>query len=166
MRKFEFFALALLLLSVFGCNQQERQERMEVDIIASEKSLPASFDEIATKHEYEQILVERAENKEEYQEMWEMFELKQDVLDVDMKAKDVLFIGFYESSSCPEEIKAITADTEQQELEINLKDPDSDCTADASPKNFVLAVDKRHLNEISNIILVTSGQRISFPVNE
>ncbi|SES28499.1 hypothetical protein SAMN04487944_1353 [Gracilibacillus ureilyticus] len=140
-RKLKFIALAFLLLSVLGCNQQEEQDRIDAVVIASEKRLPANFEEIALKYEYEQVLVEKVEDYDQYQELWELFQLKEEMNEVDLETNVVLFIGLYESGSCPEEIKEVTADSKQHTVEITFENKNSNCMADASPRTFVLSID-------------------------
>lgn len=166
MGKLRLLTLALLLLSVLGCNQKGEGEIFEPSLIVSEKSLPLSFDQMAIEHDQQKYVVERVKNKEDYQEMWNKFQIKEELVDIDTETKDILFIGLFESSSCPYNIKSMFANSEEHELEANLSVKDGNCTADTSPRNFVLTVDKSMSNELSTVILVHGIKRISLPIND
>ncbi|MFC5591681.1 hypothetical protein ACFPRA_22605 [Sporosarcina soli] len=166
MRKLGLLALTFILLLVFGCNQKGGTEILEQSLIVSEKSLPNSFDQMATEHDKQKYVVERVKNKEDYQEMWSKFQIKEELVDVDTDDKDILFIGLFESSSCPYDIKDMVANTEKHELEVNLVSKDGNCTADDSPKNFVLTMDKSISNELATLVLVNNSKRILLPISD
>ncbi|CAM3041695.1 hypothetical protein FITA111629_00100 [Filibacter tadaridae] len=166
MKKLGLLALTFLLLSVSGCNPKEDKEILEPGLISSEKSLPLSFEQMASEHDQEKYVVERVKNKKDYRKMWNKFQMKEELVDIDTEAKDVLFIGLFESSSCSYDINDTFANSEKNELEVNLSSKSGNCTADASPRNFVLTLDKSVSNELSTVVLVDGVQRISLPIND
>ena len=81
-----------------------------------------------------------------------------------MEKKDVLLIGLFESSSCPYTIEDVIAHAEKQELEVRIISKDGDCTADHSPRNFVLALDQQTSAELSTLIVHLNAETISLPI--
>jgi len=168
MKRLGLLAFAFSLLFVFGCNPKggTEMESPEKNIIISEKSLPNTFEQMATEKDKQKFVVVRVKSKEDYQEMWRQFQIKEELVAIDTDDKDILFIGLFESSSCPYNISDILANTEKHELEVNLTSKNGNCTADNSPKNFVLTIDKSISDELSTLVLVKSSERILLPIND
>ncbi|WP_181350333.1 hypothetical protein [Thalassobacillus sp. CUG 92003] len=137
----------------------------EPNLITSGKRLPLSFEQMATEHDGKDYLVERVNNKEDYKEMWNKFQMQVDLIDVDMKNKDVLFVGLHESSSCPYEINDIRSNYEKQEILVDFTDINSNCTSDASPRTFIIGIDKSKSKNVSTVTLVHGDQSVPIPIN-
>lgn len=168
MKKLGLLALSFSLLLVFGCNQKGGTEKgsLEQSLIISEKSLPNAFEQMATEKDEQKYVVVRVKNAEDYQEMWRKFQIKEDLVAVDTDDKDILFIGLFESSSCPYDISDILDNTEKHELEVNLTTKNGNCTTDNSPRNFVLSIDKSVSDELSTLVLVKNSERVLLPISK
>lgn len=163
MKRFIFLTFALLIVCMVGCVPKEEAEveHVESSIIASGQSLPEHFEELATE---QKVMVVRVKNEEDYEEVWKAFQITEELSRIDMEEKDVLFMGLFESSSCPYTISNVVAHPEKQQLEVSITSKDGDCTADHSPRNFVLALDQQTSAELSTLILHLNAETISLPI--
>lgn len=163
MKKFNLLAFLFSVFVIFGCAPKEEAEveHVESSIIASGQSLPEHFEELATE---QKVMVVRVKNEEDYEEVWKAFQITEELSRIDMEEKDVLFMGLFESSSCPYTISNVIAHPEKQQLEVNITSKTGDCTADHSPRNFVLALDQQTSAELSTLILHLNAETISLPI--
>lgn len=166
MNKFMIIVLSSLLLFVSGCVSKEGLD-INASLIASEKTLPISFDQMSTsdKKSNSKFIIMRVKNKKDYQEIWDTFQFKQDLKEVELDKKDVIFLGLYESSSCPYTIKEINT-AEKSKMTIIFSDNEGNCTADESPRSFVMAIDKASSKNIAEVLLVQGKQEIALPIIE
>src|SRR5699024_11173884 len=70
-----------------------------IKLVASEKNVPADFDETALQREeapHFQYLVKKAENQSDYEESWDLYELENQAPHIDFDNDDVFFFGYYE----------------------------------------------------------------------
>jgi hypothetical protein len=159
------FAL-FTILSLFGCSYNQNN----VDsVVASEKKLPLNFHEIAVKREeppYYQYLVEKAENQTQYKEVWEFFGLTQRIPEVNFDEKNVFFIGVHESGSCTLNISDIKIDVKNQVMTILFAEKSGDCTADATPRTFVIKVNKEQSKSLKKVIFVERGTETPVQIDE
>lgn len=164
MNKIMFIVLLSLLLFVSGCESKEGLD-INSSLMATDKTLPTSFDQMSTidKKSNSKFLVMRVKNNEDYQEMWDTFQIKKDLMEIDLEKKDVIFLGLYESSSCPYSIKELTT-SEKSKMIIVFSDMEANCTADESPRSFVIAIDKTFSNNIAEVALVQGKQEIVLPI--
>lgn len=165
MKKFNLLAFLFYIFVIFGCAPKEEAEveHVESSIIASGQSLPEHFEELATE---QKVMVVRVKNEEDYEEVWKAFQITEELSRIDMEEKDVLFMGLFESSSCPYTISNVVAHPEKQQLEVSITSKDGDCTADHSPRNFVLALDQQTSAELSTLILHLNAETISLPITD
>ena len=165
MKKFNLLAFLFSVFVIFGCAPKEEVEveHVESSIIASGQSLPEHFEELATE---QKVMVVRVKNEEDYGEVWKAFQITEELSRIDMEEKDVLFMGLFESSSCPYTISHVVAHPEKQQLEVNITSKTGDCTADHSPRNFVLALDQQTSAELSTLILHLNAETISLPITD
>ncbi|MFO1444815.1 hypothetical protein KDN24_16740 [Bacillus sp. Bva_UNVM-123] len=166
MNKLMLIVFSSWLLFVSGCESKEGLD-INSSLIASEKSLPISFDQISTidKKSNSKFIVIRVKDNEDYQEIWDTFQFEQDLKEVDLGKKDVIFLGLYESSSCPYSIKEINT-VEKSKMKIIFSDIEGKCTADESPRSFVMVIDKTSSNNIQEVLLVQGKQEIALPIIE
>ncbi|MED3550136.1 hypothetical protein [Cytobacillus praedii] len=164
MKKLLLIVFSGFLVFVSGCESKEGLD-INSSIVASEKSLPVAFDQMSTIDKKSNIkyIVLRVKNNEDYQEMWDTFQFKQDLKEVDLEKSDVIFLGLYESSSCPYSIKEIDT-AEKSKVNIVFSDIEGSCTADESPRSFVIAIDKTSSNNIAEVALVQDKQKIVLPI--
>ncbi|PYI50806.1 hypothetical protein DLM86_27435 [Paenibacillus flagellatus] len=84
---------------------------------------------------------------------------------VDFDGKIVYFIGVYESGSCPYTLKKVELSSDRKTLTVPLSEPKGACTTDATPRTFVIGLDKETANEIENVVMVRSGVETKLPLN-
>ena len=164
-----FLALAVFfsLLFVFGCSNAE-DNQINFGLIASEKSLPTDFDEMAFKRNttpYFQYLVKKVVNQSEFEEMWNIYGFENKTSNVDFNKKDVFFIGVQESGSCPYKIKNIELSSDNNAITVPLSQPDGACTSDATPRTFVIEVNKEVSRDLMNVVIVQSGAETTIPID-
>ena len=157
----------MLIFLLFGCSN-DGEENVKFNVLASEKRLPANFDKIA----YERFtvpsfkyLVKKAINQSEFEENWDLFGLEQPFPDVDFNEDVVFFIGLRESGSCESEIKNLQFVSKENKLIIPISGPDGACTADASPKTFVIELEQELSYNINELIIVQSNVETTVPFN-
>lgn len=163
-----FLALAvfLSLLFVFGCSNDTKDNQVSFGLIASEKSLPTDFDEIAFKRDtipYSQYLVRKVVNQSEFEETWNLYGFENKTPNVDLNKKDVIFIGVQESGSCSYKIKNIELSSDNKAITVPLSKPDGACTDDATPRTFVIEIDKEISNFLESVVIVESEVETSIP---
>ncbi|KIL72568.1 hypothetical protein [Bacillus badius] len=157
------FAVTLLLI---GCSNKDTKN--DIHLIASEKSLPYNFYDIAVKREevpYFEYLVNKADNQAQYKETWDLFKLKTARPAVNFKESSVFFVGVLESGSCPYELKDSQINLDNQIMKVHLVEPDRICTDDATPRTFVIEVDKESAEKLENMIIVQSNVETTVPIN-
>lgn len=165
-KRLGLFALFFLLSLVFGCSIKGGNEvgSIEETLIATEKSLPDNFEQIATIQNQQQLFIVRVKNAKDYKEMWHQFQIKEELITIDTNKKNIYFIGLFESSSCPYEIEYLGSNTESGELEVHLSSEDGDCSADNSPRNFVLAIDKDISIKLSTLVVIKDSEKLELPI--
>lgn len=138
-------------------------------MLKTEKSLPSDFDEKVEsggENPHSRYLVKRATSKKDYIETWNSFNLKSDLSNVDFKNKNVFFIGLYESGSCPYTLGHGKIDIEEQALNIAISGPKGNCTADASPRTFVIEADKNMSTNLTKAVIVYGKEKISLLIED
>jgi hypothetical protein len=154
----------ILVLFLFGCSSNND----DIHLIASEKSLPSNFYEIATEREevpYFQYFVMRVDSETEYGEAWSLFELQQQLPEVNFEENQLFFIGLHESGSCPYELEDVKIDSSNQEMTVRLSEPKGACTSDATPRTFVIEVNKELSHTVENVTIVQSGVKTTISVD-
>jgi len=153
-----------ILFVLMGCSAGMKEE---VQLIAAEKSLPRNFSEIAHERKeppYYSYLVKRAASEKEFQEAAELFELKNRMPQVDFSNNEILFIGLLESGSCPSQLKNVEISPKQKELNVHVARPDGNCTADATPRTFVIEMVKAAMEKLENVVIIEAGNRTEVPI--
>jgi hypothetical protein len=157
---------SIFLLFLFGCSNPKENElgdkkgNVDFEFVASEKSLPANFHEVASKREkapHFSYLVKRAENQEEFEGIWNFYQISKTMPKVNLDENHLLFIGVEESGSCPSKLGAVNLNSHKQELTIYLSGKEGNCTADARPRTFVIQIDKEKLSNLKSMVIVESG---------
>jgi hypothetical protein len=149
---------ALLLVSVVGCGPEvgdqavgdtptEARTRasapanpaaagLDARVYADEGTLPAA-------EAYEHVGV--ATDPEGLQQQWQRFGFADVPPVIDMGERDVLFLGFGESGSCPVIFGGLTL--EEATLRVEDDQPAQGCTADYNPRTLAVSVAKGSLPE-------------------
>lgn len=176
MKRAYLFVLAFLVGSILlGCGEEEKtkvdladnnNKASEFELIASEKNLPSNFDDIAFERKevpFFRYLVKKVENQPEYEDIWKLYGFENEIPSVDFNKKAIVFVGLQESGSCPYEIKNVELDAEYNTLLIFLLEPDWECTADATPRTFVINLNKDTSKVIENVRIIESGLETNVP---
>ncbi len=151
-----------MLLLLFGCSNDTNDSV----VIASEKTLPSNFHEIAFERETTplfQFLVRKAVNQSEFEQTWSLYGFEDKIPNVNFDEKDVFFIGVHESGSCPYTIKNVELSSDNNTMTVLLSGPDGACTSDATPRTFVIQIDKEVSKGIENVVIVESGVETNVP---
>jgi hypothetical protein len=159
--------MILSLLFLFGCSQDQGNKEGDARLIASEKSLPANFHQIAYERNttpFFQYLVRKTSSQTAFEETWGVFEFTSQQPKVDLSEKDILFVGIQESGSCPYEIETIETSSDKKEITVSLSEPEGACTDDATPRTFVIEIDKEVSQEVKNVVIVQSQVETSIPI--
>lgn len=165
-----FLALAvfLSLLFVFGCSNNAEDNQINFGLIASKKSLPTDFDEMAFKRDTTpsfQYLVKKVVNQSEFEETWNIYGFENKTPNVDFNEKDVIFIGVQESGSCSYKIKSIELNSDNKAITVPLSQLDGACTSDATPRTFVIEVNKEVSRDLKSVVIVQSGAETTIPID-
>lgn len=158
--------MTCLALIVAGCTSKEKEQQSteSSNLVASEKTLPNGFENIAEVQDPKNHFAVLITNQEDYEAMWQQFQLDGEIPEVDLKENDLLFIGMFESSSCPYEIDTMDAEPGTKELTINFSPLADACTADLSPRSFVIAVQKEVSSQLDTLLLVSQGVQTKVPI--
>ncbi|MBT2661687.1 hypothetical protein [Bacillus sp. ISL-45] len=153
------------LLLLYGCSNDPENNQQNFDIVASEKNLPANMHELAFQREETpryQYLVRMSDNQADFENFWSLYGFKKQAPEIDFKTKSVFFIGVYESGSCPSEIENVESNADN--TTITIAHPDGNCTADATPRTFVIQIDKEEAKNLESVIIVEGGTETSVPL--
>lgn len=157
------FVLVLFLSFLLtGCSSGANNAE---SVIASEKTLPSDFYESAFERETTpqfQFMARRAVDQSQFEQSWDLYGFEGEMPNVDFEGKDVLFIGVHESGTCALEVGNIEWFNDIV-MQIPLIEPDSACTADATPRTFVIEIDKEKSSELENLVIVQSGITTTVP---
>lgn len=165
-----FLALAvfLSLLFILGCSNDAEENQINFGLVASEKTLPKDFHEIAFERDttpYLQYLIKKAVKQSEFEETWNMYGFEKRTPNVDFNEKDVIFIGVQESGSCPYEIKNINLSSDKKDITVPLSKPDGACTSDATPRTFVIELNKEISKDLKDAVIVENGAETTVPID-
>lgn len=164
----------LTLLLLFGCSNEKnvketptiKTEKPVYELIASEKTLPANFHEIAFERSttpLHQYLVRKVENQAAFEETWNLYELKDNIPNNNFSETSILFIGAQESGSCPTQLKDVKLSPSKNTIKVTLSEPDIPCTSDGTPRTFVISVDKEVFKDLESVIIAESEVETNIP---
>ncbi|ALC90555.1 hypothetical protein AM500_12730 [Bacillus sp. FJAT-18017] len=129
-------------------------------LIASEKTLPDSFSELAFKRKtapFHQYLVKNADNSSEFKDLWHLYGLETGLPEINFDEEVVLFIGVQESGSCPYTNVESGISAGKKSFNVTLVEPGGNCTADATPRTFVFKVDNDQFMKLESVSITQSG---------
>ncbi|WP_432355661.1 hypothetical protein [Sporosarcina sp. A2] len=166
MKKSLILIITCLAIIVAGCTSKEKEQQSpeSAHLVASEKTLPSGFERIAGIQDPKNYVAVRVTNQQNYEAMWQQFHLEGGIPEVDLKENDLLFIGMFESSSCPYEIGTMNVEAVSKEITVNFSPLAEVCTADLSPRNFVIAVQKEFSGNLDSLFLITQGEKTKVPI--
>ena len=144
-------ALFMFISLLFGCQSDSEDFTM----LASEKTLPNNFEEIAYKYGTETILARKAADQAAFDKNWRLYELEQEQPDVDFNEHDVFFIGVYESGSCASEITRVELNEDRTSMTLPISGPDGAkaCTSNATPRTFVIQLEKKLIENVKDLVI-------------
>lgn len=153
-------ALFLFISLLFGCTESPT-DPVDFVLLTSEKTLPENFEEIAYKEDTGRVLLRKADEQSAFDEYWRLFELDAPKPNVDFNEQVVFFIGIIESGSCALEIEHVGLNEENTKMEIPLtfeseelkKQKTVACTADATPRTFVIQLEKQITEKITHVLI-------------
>ncbi|KAB2336228.1 hypothetical protein F7731_12080 [Cytobacillus depressus] len=176
MKRIFLFVIAFLVIaSLMGCDTNDKNttnlsdeggQAIEFKLIASEKNLPSNFDDIAFERKetpHFQYLVKKVENQSEYEDMWNLYGFENEIPNVDFNKKATFFVGVHESGSCPYKINNVELSSDNKTMTLPLKEPGGACNSDATPRTFVIQIDKEISKEIGNVVIVQSRVGTNVP---
>ncbi len=151
-----------------GCtsdkSNMEETESEQAQLVASEKTLPRNFESISNQSVPKGIQAELVKTQDVYEDSWKEFQLERVIPEIDFGTNDVLFVGMTESGSCPYILDSLKTNLEESQLVITFEPLDDVCTADLSPRNFVIAIDKKLASELTSFRIVSEQKEIEVPV--
>ncbi|WP_158232206.1 hypothetical protein [Sporosarcina sp. P20a] len=159
-----------MLLSL-GCSndskeiQSKKIDQVNFELIASEKSLPSHIHEFAFQRKEAPVYtywVKMVSDESDFEVAWNIYEMEDDMPDVDFDKKNVYFIGVQESGSCPYTEKSIKVDSDSKTLQVLLTESEGECTSDATPRTFVIQGDKN----MEKVVITQGSTETSIPIKE
>jgi len=169
-KSFMFLILLLPILFLLGCRNGDNQtEGVYYDLIASEKSFPANFYELAFERKeapHFRYLVRKVINQSEFVDTWNLFRFENKYPEVDFNKNNVFFIGVEESGSCPYKFAKIELSPDQKTMRIPLSKNDGVCTDDATPRAFAIKIDKEISDTIETVVIEQSEVETSIPIRD
>ncbi len=99
-----------------------------------------------------------------YEDSWKEFQLEGSIPEIDFETNDVLFVGMTESNSCPYILDSLKTNIEKSQISITFEPLDDVCTADLSPRNFVIAIDKKLSSKLTSFRIVSEQKEIEVPI--
>lgn len=153
------FALLIVLLT--GC--EDGQSR----ILATEKVLPVNYDKIGFQRENTPLytyVLEKVSEQNDFEKTWEMFQLATKRPEINFEENEILFLGVEESGSCPYKLTNKEISYQKQKLTIKLTGPDGPCTADATPRTFVIEMPKEKSKKLKEVKILQTGNETTVPL--
>lgn len=149
------FTIVLPLFFIFGCSDSKENNPIYYNLIASEKNLPALF----RSSDY---TIRKSNNQNEFEENWSFYRLETELPKVDFDLKNVIFIGLEELGNCPHEItnENIELVSDNQDFKLTLPEQHGVCFTSATPRTFVIEIDKAISNDIKNIVIIDEVETI------
>lgn len=95
-----------------------------------------------------QYLVKKVFNLSEFEDAWNLYGFENKAPEIDFNGKAVFFIGVYESGSCPYKIKDIKQNNDNKTMIVSLMKPEGAYTSDATPRTFVIQINKELSKDI------------------
>ncbi len=155
--RFKLFLLIIsfvLLTSIIAsCGILNKELVVSSKLLTTEKTFPIHFHERSEQG----VLVYKVTNQEAFDEHWDYFRLSGNPTNIDWDKKVAIFLGMYESGSCPVEFKNadLSADKTELNIHLQLKTQKRACTDDATPRTIVLAFDTKQVSTVSYLTINT-----------
>ena len=161
LKKFKSFlgVLTLLVVILTGCSSDFGK------VIVSEKNEPSDINDVGGRpNESPNIksLVYRITNETQLKEAWDYFNMEEKLPKVEFDRYDYYFVSISESGTCPFKLKDTTVNEYKKEINFYFNGKGGNCNSDASPKTFVIEVDKTTAKglESASIIYLTENSEL------
>ncbi|VDG96971.1 Uncharacterised protein [Lysinibacillus sphaericus] len=168
MKRLTVFFIMGVVFIMAGCTSDKSNngetESEVAQLVASEKTLPSNFESLSNQSEPKGIQAELVKTQDVYEDSWKEFQLEGTIPEIDFETNDVLFVGLTESSSCPYILDSLKINIEESQLVITFEPLDDVCTADLSPRNFIIAIDKKLSSKLTSFRIVTEQKEIEVPI--
>lgn len=168
MKRLTLFLMMSFVIVMAGCTSDKSYTEDTApdmaQLVASEKTLPSNFESQSNQSETNGIQAELVKTQDVYEDSWKEFQLEGSIPKIDFETNDVLFIGMTESSSCPYILDSLNTNIEESQLVITFEPLDDVCTADLSPRNSVIAIDKKLASKLTSFRIVTEQKEIEVPI--
>lgn len=168
MKRLTVFFMMSVVFVMAGCtsdkSNMEETESKKAQLVTSEKTLPSNFESISNQSVPKGIQAELVKTQDVYEDSWKEFQLEGSIPEVDFETNDVLFVGMTESSSCPFILDSLKTNMEESQLAITFEPLDDVCTADLSPRNFVIAIDKKLASKLTSFRIVSEQKEIEVSI--
>jgi hypothetical protein len=138
-------------------------------IVASEKVLPADFNEASFRREvapHYEYMATKSTDETQYRKAWSYYRFEEKQPEVNHKQNDTYFIGVHESGTCPYETGEVSLRADGQALVVMLVGTGSYCTADARPRTFVIELNKEQSRAISEVVIIESDTETIVPLSD
>ncbi|MEH7886694.1 hypothetical protein V7654_20525 [Bacillus sp. JJ1609] len=168
-RKFALSFAIFFSLVLIGCESSDETETSQIRIVESEKVWPVNFNEIAFKREespYYSYAVRTTSNESDFEKTWEFYQLTRKSPQINFTTKEILFLSVEESGSCPLVLNSQDLKLTEQKITINLRAPNGNCTADATPRTFVIEIQKENSKERTEVLILEGNTKTTVPFNE
>ena len=144
-------AVLAVVLWAAGCAEPGEEPGLSVRVGETEKTLPEGFYDLAESG----LLVSRAQDDTSYEALWQEYRLSGSMETVDWDREAVLFLGIFESGSCPLHFESARLSEEEDNLIVRLalEDDSVPCTDDATPRTIVLVLDRDVVNGLQTVTL-------------
>ncbi|MDQ0112137.1 hypothetical protein [Paenibacillus harenae] len=136
-------------------------------LVASEKVLPADFNEASFRREivpHYEYMATKATDEAQYMKAWSYYGFKQQQPEVNVEQNDAYFIGVHESGTCPYELGEVSVRSEGTALVVMLAGQTGYCTADATPRTYVIELNKQQSKAIREVVIIESETETVVPL--
>jgi hypothetical protein len=148
-----FLLLVILVVSWLFFNNPDKLGK----VIVSKKNAPLDMpflDEQQEKMPRKKSLVYKVSEEGQLNETWDFFGFKKSVPDGDFENKNYFFVSVRESGTCPFKFKNATINDYAKEIVFYLQEKNGNCTSDATPRTFVMEIDKSVSSGLENAAIV------------
>ncbi|GBF78158.1 hypothetical protein PA598K_06768 [Paenibacillus sp. 598K] len=132
-RKFTVVAMTASVM-LTGCSGAKIDNEVSSRLLKSAKTMPEGV--------HDQLLAEAATTEEEMARLWARYGYEDELPRVDFDEQEVHFFGLVESGSCPLKYEGLGMEGEGETLILHLSLGSSACTDDATPRSYVVRLDK------------------------
>jgi len=125
------------------------------ELIASEKTWPADFYDVAEQG----AVAKKVTSQAQFEAEWAYFGLEGEPPERQWDQEAVIFLGVIESGTCPYELKTLQFNEDQTKLVVHLQTDSAHqaCTDDATSRTFVFDVDANKIAKVEWITIENFG---------